>query len=175
VPTPALVSSIRFTDQANTKLYFLRSIAAVSLTPTRAEMTNGIDVSGELNDWAGWTVDAQMFDTQNLNTPYQTQAPGILTSPPSSVTLYTSKTGVDARSVLIPGTTWFAMFCDGGDIGGNRAEVYPVVVAAIGVLRSMPSTTGGTSGSGSSTQYPSKVKFNFAITAAPAQAVIVPT
>lgn len=171
--TPPLVSSTRFTDQANTKVLYLPVIVASNLTPTRAEMNNGVDLSGELNDLGGWTVDAELFDTQNLNSPYRTQAPGILTSPPCWLLLYTSKTGTDVRSVLFPGVVGYIMLADGGDTVGHRAEVYPIVVASIGVVRSMPSTTGSSSG-GSSTQYPSKVRINFAITGNPAQAVTVP-
>lgn len=173
--TPALTSSTRFTDQSVTKVYFLPAVTATNLTPTRTEMNNGTDLSGELNDISGWTVDAELIDTQNINTPFRTFMPGVLFAPPSSLTFYTSKTGTDVRSVLTPGTTGYIMFVDGGDVVGHRAEVYPVTIASIGVLRTIPSTTGSAGSSSSGTQQDaSKVKVAFAITGNPSQSVTVP-
>lgn len=171
MPTPSITTSTRYFDVATTKVYYLPTIAAATLVPTRAEMNAGTNLTPELVDLSGWIVDAEYFDTQNLNSPYRTKAPGIKFSPDSSLLLYTSKTGVDVRTLLVPGTTGFIEWLDGGDTVGNRAEVYPVTVGAIAVLRS---TGNDTSGSGSNTLMASLVRVGFAITGAPNQAVTVP-
>jgi hypothetical protein len=108
-------------------------------------------------------VDAELLDVQNIGTSYRVKIPGNLSSPDSSsLTLYLSKNGVDARVLLGRGVSGFLMFLDGGDVVAYKAEVYPVTVASHAVMR----TTGGTEAS--------KVLIRFAITAAPAQGVAVP-
>jgi len=169
MPTPAITASTRYFDVAITRVYYLPVIAASTLVPTRTEMNNGINLTPELNDLSGWVVDAEFFDTQNINTPFRTKAPGVLSTPDSTLTFYTSKTGVDVRASLPPGTTGYIMFLDGGDVAANRAEVYPVTVAAVNVLRSSGNTIGGTGTNG-----PARVTIKFAITAAPNQNVTVP-
>lgn len=171
MPTPPIGASNRYFDVAVTKVYYLPAIAASTLVPTRTEMTAGINLTPELVDWAGWAVDSEYFDTQNLNSSYRTKAPGIKFCADSSVTLYTSKNGVDVRSSLAIGATGYMMFCDGGDIGGNRAEIYPVAVGSAMVLRSSGNDT---TSSGTNTITASWVKIGFAITGTPNQAVIVP-
>jgi len=162
MPTPTLTASTRFTDQAVTKLYYLPSIAATNLTPTRAEMNAGTDLSGEVNDITGWTVTAAQIDTPDMATLFKSSIPGSTDSPKSDITFYTSKTGVDVRTLLPRGTTGYIMFLDGGDIVSNKAEVYPITVTANGVKR----TADGKAAS--------KVLVEFAITRQPAQGVVVP-
>lgn len=169
--TPALTASTRFFDVANTKIYYLPTISATNLTPTRAEMTAGVNLTSEIIDLVGWVVDAALFDTQNLQSPFQTFAPGNRSTPPSSLLFYTSKNGIDVRNTLSPGVTGYILFLDGGDIAGNRAECYPITVAAIGVLRNAGNDTSGNS---STTMVASLVRVAFAITSAPNQAVVVP-
>lgn len=174
MPTPSITASTRFFDVATTKVYFLPSIAASTLVPTRAEMNAGTNLSPEVSDWVGWVVGVEYFDTQNINTPFRTKAPGNKFAPESSITFYTSKTGVDIRSLLTPGANGFILFLDGGDIAGNRAECYPITVGSIGVLRITGNTNTGGAGSSSTSLQASRVIVGFAITGAPNQAVTVP-
>lgn len=171
MPTPSIIASTRYFDVATTKIYYLPAIAATTLVPTRAEMNAGTNLTPEVIDLVGWVVDVEYFDTQNLNTTFRTKAPGNKFCADSSLLLYTSRTGLDVRTVLIPGAIGAIMFLDGGDVGGNRAEVYPVTVGAIAVLRS---TGNDTTGSGGNTLVASMVRVGFAITGAPNQAVTVP-
>ena len=161
MPTPALIASTRFCDQAVTKVYYLPVIAAATRIPTRAEMNAGTNLTPEINDLSGWVIEAELFDTQPMGSAFKTEGVGSLSAPGSSLTFYTSKNGIDVRSLLPRAATGYVMFCDGGDTVANKAEVFPIVVASVGVLRS----TGGEA---------SKVRVVFAITAAPAQAVPIP-
>lgn len=170
MPTPSIVSSTRYIDVGVTRVYYLSTIAASTLVPTRAEMNGGTNLTNELSDWSGWVVDSEFLDVQPMNSPYKSTIPGSLLSPVSSLSFYTSKTGVDVRTVFSRGVTGFVMFLDGGDSSGNRAEVYPVSVASVSVVRGIVGQTSG----GSGTDVASQVRVGFAITAAPVQNVTVP-
>lgn len=162
MPTPTLTASTRFTDQAVTKIYYLPSIAATTLAPTRTELNAGTDVSGEVNTLKGWTVQAAQIVTEDLTNPFEAKIPGSTTAPDSSITFYTSKTGNDIRTLLPRGTAGYICFLDGGDVTGNKMEVYPVTVTANGVERSVNGSAA------------SKVEVMFAITRTPAQNISVP-
>jgi len=173
MPPPTLVASSRYTDQAVTKVYWVPSIAASTLVPTRAEMNAGTNLSGELNLFTsatggggsssgGWTIAPERIDTQNITQTFKTEIAGSLSVTDPSLTFFASKTGADIRTLLPAGTAGFVMFCDGGDTAGNVAQVFPVSVAAVSVVR----VEGGRDAT--------KVTINFVVTGVPALSVTVP-
>jgi len=162
MPTPALTASTRFTDQAVTKVYYLPTIAAANLTPTRAELNAGTDLSGEINDLSGWTVEGAQIDTPDMLNLFQSRIPGSTSSPDSSITFYSSKSGVDVRALLPRNTTGYICFMDGGDIAANKMETYPVTVTSVGIMRT---ATGGEA---------TKVQISFSITRQPGQSLAIP-
>lgn len=162
MPTPAIVASTRYTDKAVTKCYWIPTIAATSLVPTRVEMNAGTDLSPQLADWSGWTLSANQIETPDLATSFTSKIPGSLTSEDSSLTLYASKNGVDARSLMPRGQAGNLMFCDGGDITANKADVFPVTVTSVGKIRSL----GG--------EEAAKLLIGYSITAQPAENVTIP-
>lgn len=173
MPPPLLVSSVRYTDQATTKVYWVPSIAASTLVPTRAEMNAGTNISGELNLFTsatgggggssgGWTVTPERISTQNITQTFKTEIAGSLSVTDPSLTFFASKTGSDIRSLLPVGTSGFVMFVDGGDIAGNLAQVFPVSVAAVSVVR----VDGGRDAT--------KITVNFVLTGSPNLTVTVP-
>lgn len=162
MPTPLATAAIRFGDNATTVVYYIPTIAATNLTPTRSEMNAGTNIGVDLVDLDGWSVEAEQIDTQALNDSFQTKIPGSLSAPDSSLTFFTSRTGVDIRALLPRGTSGYLMFLDGGDIAGNKAEVYPVTVTSNAVMRSLQSKDA------------SKIKVGFAITRSPGQGITVP-
>lgn len=162
MPTPLLTASARFTDQAVTKIYFIPSIAATSLAPTRTELNAGTDLSGEVHALKGWTVTAAQIVTEDLTNPFEAKIPGSTQAPDSSITFYTSKTGNDVRALLPRGTSGFIGMLDGGDVTGNKMEVYPVTVTSNGVQRSVDGKAA------------SMVEVMFAITRTPGQNISVP-
>lgn len=166
----AIVSSTRYLDIGVTRVYFLPSIASPALVPTRAEMNLGTNLTGEIADWSGWTLSAEMLDVQNMGELFKATIGGSLSSPSCTMTFYASKNGVDARSVLPQGVMGFIEILDGGDVLSNRAEVWPVTVASLSMIRG---SVGGAS-IGSTTDSAAQVLVSFAITAAPAQYVSVP-
>lgn len=161
MPTPAITASTRYFDAGTTKCYFLPTVAAANLTPTRAEMNAGTDLSPELADLAGWSVQAGLIDTPDLATTFTGNIPGRTSSPESSITFYASQNGVDVRALLPRGTTGYIMWCDGGDVGGNKADVFPVRVRAIPKMRSVGEES-------------TRIEVQFAITRQPGENVTVP-
>jgi hypothetical protein len=162
MPTPLATAAVRFGDNATTVVYWVPSIAATNLTPTRAELNAGTNIGVDMVDLDGWSIEAEQIDTQALNDAFQTKIPGSLSAPDSSLTFFTSKSGVDIRVLLPRGAVGNIVFLDGGDIAGNKAEVYPVIVTSNAVMRSLQSKDA------------SKVKVGFAITKTPGQGITVP-
>lgn len=162
MPATPIVQSTRYIDKGVTKCYFLSTIAATNLAPTRAELNAGSDFSRELVDLTGWTVAGVQIETPDLATPFTAKIAGSTQSEDSSLTLYTSKNGTDVRSVVSRGTTGYVCWMDGGDISGNKMETFPVVVTSVGLVRNIPG------------QEAAKIRIDFAITREPAQSITVP-
>lgn len=171
MPTPAIIASTRYIDPGVTRVYFIPSIASALLVPTRAELNAGTNLSPELSDWAGWTLSAELLDTQNITNQFKTTIPGSLIAPACTLTLYSSKNGIDVRVLLPAGTVGAIMFLDGGDTSGNKAEVWPIQVASTSVQRN---SFGVASSASSASATASEILVQFAITGAPAQRVTVP-
>jgi hypothetical protein len=162
MPTPAAAAITKYTSIGLTKIYYLPSVSAVNLTPTRAEMNAGTDVSGQVADWTGWIVSGVQINTPDLSSVFESSIAGRVSAAKSSITFYASQTGVDIGSLLPRTTTGFIQWLDGGDISGNQCEVYPVTVMACGIDRDNKMTLAD------------RVMVDFAITRQPGQNLIIP-
>lgn len=158
---PALPTSQRFFAPEITKVYWLPAVAASNLTPTRAEITAGTDLSGEIADIQGWVVEGGAIPTPDLGSRFIASIPGRTSVQDSSLTLYADEAGVDVRTVLAQGDNGFILFADGGDVAGRPADVFPVRVNSVGKMRS----TGDQA---------SQITVRFNITAEPATDVDLP-
>ncbi|MFL6141573.1 MAG: hypothetical protein ACJ72N_06860 [Labedaea sp.] len=159
--TPPITASTRYFDAGTTKVYFLPTVAATNLTPTRPEMDAGTDLSPEVADLSGWSVASGLIDTPDLATTFTGNIPGRTNSPESSITFYASQNGTDVRALLPRGTSGYIMWCDGGDVGGNKADVFPVRVRALPKMRSVGEEA-------------KRIEVQFAITRQPAENITVP-
>lgn len=160
--TPLLTASTRYTDQATTRVYWVPSIAASNLTPTRVELDAGTDVTNELNDLSGWNVEGEQIDTQSMGERFRSRIPGSTSSEDSSLTFFASKTGNDIRVLNPRGTEGNIAWMDGGDTSGNKMEVFPVTVMSVGLIR----TTVG--------EDATKIVVNYSITKEPGQNLTIP-
>lgn len=133
---PALPTSVRFFHAGETKVYFLPSVAAASLTPTRAEINAGTDLSKEIADISGWMVSGGEIETPDLGSRFNSKIPGRTSVDDSSLTFYQDETGADVRAVLPRNTSGFILFADGGDVAGAKGDVYPIRVRSNGKARS---------------------------------------
>lgn len=143
------------------KWYFLSTIAAGNLVPTRAEITAGTDLTGEVSGSSGWSVESSQIDTPTYGTRFVAQIPGLIKAQASSLTFYASRNGVDVRAVLPRDTTGYILQCPGGDVTGYKATVFPVRVASV-------ARTSGTDESAA------MVTVSFSITDEPAEDITLP-
>lgn len=158
--TPALTSSTRYFDPEVTKVYYVPTISTIS-APTRVEMDAGTDLSGEIAELSGWVVTSNQIATPDLGSRFTSQIGGRTTAEDSSLTFYSDKEGVDARTVLSRDTTGYILWLDGGDIEANKMDVFPVTVVSVGKMRSVGDEA-------------ARLQVQFSITSEPSEDVAVP-
>jgi hypothetical protein len=158
---PEITASVRYFDPEITKCYFLPTIAAADLTPTRAEMDAGTDLSPEIAEVSGFTVTSEEINTPDLGSRFTSKIPGRTSAEDSSITFYADQAGNDARTVLPRDTTGYIQWCDGGDVAGNKSQVFPIRVRSLGQLRSVGDES-------------HRLQVQFSITAKPAEDVTIP-
>jgi hypothetical protein len=156
-----LTASTRYFNAGTTQVHFLPSIAAANLTPTRAEITAGTNLTGEVADLAGWSVTGGEIDTPDLGSTFTDKIPGKTSVDDSSLTFYADEAGNDVRDVLPRGTTGFIVIMDGGDVAGRPADVFPVRVRSVPKIRSAGEDS-------------ARLTVSFSITAEPAEDVAIP-
>lgn len=160
--TPAINQANRYFDVGVTKVYFIPTIASGTLTPTRAEMTAGTDLSNEVADLDGWTVEGDEIETPDMASEFTGKIPGRTNAEDCSLTFYADKGGDDVRALLPRGTEGYIMWCDGGDVTGNLADVFPIRVRSNSAQRSIDDEA-------------ARRQVQFSVTRKPAESVVVPS
>lgn len=135
--TPITFTGGRYTSRGTTRIYFLTTIASPTTAVTRAELNAGIDLTTQITDTSGWVVSSEQIDTPDMATRFTSTIGGAITVETSSLTMYASKTGVDARASFTAGsstvspTTGYIVFLFGGDTAANKMDVWPVTVSSV--------------------------------------------
>lgn len=160
--TPEIAAVVLYTSRGKSKYYWLETISNYH-APTRAELTAGVDLSPIVADHDGWTVKSSQIDAPNLKTRWTNSIAGEKKADDSSLTCYMSEDGEDARDVMPQDTVGYIVRLPGGDVPGNRFDVFPVSVSA---QSKNLSVDGGD---------PDTMEFQFAITDEPAENLVVPT
>lgn len=124
---PALPSSTRYANYDTSVVLFVPTIADPS-APTRIELDAGTDLTGEISDASGWTVEGADIDTPDLKSEFVSKVPGRTSSPDSSLTFYASENGTDVRDVLTYKQAGYIVVMNGGDVAGQPMDVFPVRV-----------------------------------------------
>lgn len=132
---PAITSSVRYTSRGSTKAYWVVTIANTA-APSRAELNAGTDLSRELMDWDGWVEEPELLSGPDLASRRTKQVVGPIEPSEPTITMYASKSGVDARSLMTQDAVGFVVFLDGGDVAGQKMDIYPVTVSAVVKQRS---------------------------------------
>lgn len=158
--TPAPVAN-RFFHVGETVVYYLPTIAAANKTPTRAEINAGTNLTAEIADLSGWTLQGGEIETPDLGSKFNSKIPGRTSVDDSSLTFYADNRGVDVRTVLPRNTAGFIVICDGGDVAGAKADVYPIRVRSNGKVRSVGDEAG-------------RITIPFSITKEPTENVTLP-
>lgn len=156
-----LPASTRYANFDNTVVLFVPTIADADLEPTRAEMTAGTDVTGEIMDISGFTVTGSEIETPDLLSEFVSKIPGRTTSEDSMLRFYADEAGDDARAVFPYKTVGYLLFLDGGDVPAQKMDVFPVRVKSVGKPRSVG-------------EDPATIDVGFSITREPAFDVTIP-
>lgn len=137
MPAPAITASQRYTSRGTTRIYFLTAVASYTTAVTRAELNAGTDLTTQIADRSGWSVSSDQIDTPDMATRFTSTIPGAITAEESSLTMYASKNGVDARAIFTsgtsgtPATSGYIVILFGGDVAANKMDVWPVTVSSV--------------------------------------------
>lgn len=122
---------MRFNRKGTTKIKFLPAIAAESLTPTRAEISAGNDLTKGINSLDGWSLENTPINTPDMESTFVGKIEGDDEAADSSLTFYEDNTLDDIETDLAKGTTGFICIFSKGDVpAGKGLDVFPVRVAS---------------------------------------------
>ncbi len=155
-----ITASTRYINPGTTKVLWLPSVANKN-APTRAEINAGTDLSGEIADNSGWTTTSNQSDAPDMATRFTSKVAGRITAEDSTLDMYASVNGVDARSLMSRDTSGVVAWMDGGDVAARLMDLFTVTVSSVGKPRSVGDE-------------PARIKFSFAITSIPAENVAIP-
>ncbi|BBG01556.1 MULTISPECIES: phage tail tube protein [Pseudonocardia] len=161
MPAPEISAITLYTSRGKSKYYWVETIADYH-APTRTEIDAGVDLSPIVADHDGWTVQSGQIEAPNLKTRWTNTIPGEKSADDSSLTCYMSEDGDDARDLMEQDTAGFVLRFPGGDVAGNRYDVFPVIVSAQSKNLSVDGSD------------PDTMEFQFAITEEPAENLTVP-
>jgi hypothetical protein len=156
---PPLTPTLRYFPPGTRKIYWIPATANY-LSPTRAELNAGTDLSAEISAMTGWSVVSATVDTPDMGSRFTSQVPGRLTSATNDFTCYTSSNSNDVRTLLSRDQNGFVVLLWEGDISGQKMDVFPVRVTAL----AMDTTVDN----------PGTVTVSFAATKIPASSITIP-
>lgn len=156
---PNITATQRYFAPGVTRIVFAASVSTIT-SVSRSEINAGTDLSNEVVEVDGWSVNANLLDAPDLGHKFNSKVSGRTEADNSSITMYQSKTTSDARTLLPRGTTGFILIMWGGDVSGRRMDVYPVECASVG--KAIPDNKA------------SDMRFMFAITSEPAEDIVIP-
>jgi hypothetical protein len=133
---PKITPAVRYFDPEVTKVYWVPTIATKT-SVTRSELNAGTDLSDDVGDQEGWTVTSEEIETPDLGTRFTSKIGGRTSVDDCSLTMYASSDSVDVRVLLPRGTVGYIVWMDGGDVAGNKCDVFPVTVISNSAMRSV--------------------------------------
>jgi len=158
VATP-IGASARYIPEGVTKFNWLPACANY-LSPTRAEINAGTDLSPEIASPGNWGIISGVIDAPDLATLFTAQVAGKVTVDGPTLDMYADGTSTDVRTLLPRGTTGFILKLPEGDVAGRKMDVFPVKVVA----QAKPTNLTN----------PSVIQLQFAPSKIPAENVTVP-
>jgi hypothetical protein len=155
-----ITAATRFFNVGTTKIYFVTTMSNY-LSPSRAELNAGTDLTPEVAAIEGWSVESGEIDTPDFKNRFTAKIAGRIEAEDSSITMYATPNGVDSRAIMPRDQTGYIVWFDGGDVAGYKMDVYPVTVRAVSRQRA-------SEGEAARSQH------QFSITRVPAENVAVP-
>jgi hypothetical protein len=156
---PPIGASTRFIPEGTTQFYWVVTLASY-LTPTRAELNAGTDLTPEIAAPGNWGIISGSIDATDLATKFTPQIGGRVTVDGPTIDMYASINGVDVRTLLPRGTIGNIVKFDTGDVTGRKMDVFPATV----LQQAKPTNITN----------PSLIQLVFAVTRNPAEGVTVP-
>lgn len=150
----------RFFRRGISKIYFLPSVADLD-SPTRLEITAGVNLSPFVNAINGFQLNNSPIPTPNLEDQFTSQIDGEDTVADSSLVFNDDDTDDDVRTALAKGTAGYVLLMPYGDVSGKRAEVWPA-------------KSTGFNDEWTTDNSPARAQAGFAVTAVPEQNAVVP-
>jgi hypothetical protein len=130
-------TSTRFYQPGVIAIVFLPTIAAATYVPTTLEITNGTDLTKEVDDIAGWSYSTTFIETKDAASRVSPKLAGRISLEDSSITFNGSLNGTDARTVFSLDQTGYILMADAGLGTGKKGEVFPVSVGSVVKVRSL--------------------------------------
>ena len=156
---PPIGASSRYIPEGVTHYYFVVAIANY-LSPTRAELNAGTDLSPEIASTGNWGIISGTIDTPDLATLFTSQIGGKVTIDGPTIDMYADSTSADVRTLLPRGTTGYIVKFPEGDVAGRKMDIFPVKAVA----QAKPTNLTN----------PSLIQLVFAVTKIPAENLTIP-
>ncbi|MFJ6136483.1 hypothetical protein [Kitasatospora sp. NPDC092286] len=152
----------RYMRRGVTKFFFLTTIAAPTNIPTRQELTAGTDLSKQIADIEGWSLENSPIETPDLGNKFSTSIPGEDKAANSALTFYEDLASDVIEALLSKDAVGYICILRKGDIPQSKSlDVFPVRVGS-----RAPSYSTGTE--------PAKFKVSFSISDLPTLDAPVP-
>lgn len=158
----ALPAITEYIHPGTAVLYWLPAVADKN-SPTRQEMNaaTAYDLTPQIADAPGWDTSAESKPLMRLSSRYTGKISGRIESEDPKLVFWASEDTEDIRDVLSRGDRGFVMLCLGGDVPGQKADVYPVEVMSL----SKPVSVEGD---------PAQITVSFAVPTEPGEDVTIP-
>jgi hypothetical protein len=128
---PPFSAATRFIDAGTSRIYWVQAIANTA-APTRSELDAGTDVTGEVAEIEGFTLESELNNTQAFAQTFATNKPGALRAAGNPRTvMYADQGGYDVRRLWARGDAGHIVLLHGGDVAGNLMDVWPVTIAVV--------------------------------------------
>lgn len=122
----------KYMRRGTSKFYFVPTIAATTMIPTRAELSAGTQFTSHIAAMDGWTVANQEIDTPDMADTYDSTIPGSDKADSSSFTFYEDEEDADLEETFAKGTVGYVVILRKGDIPANNSmDVFPIRVASV--------------------------------------------
>lgn len=123
----------RFFRRGKTQAVFMTTVAAQA-APTVANITQGRNISAEINDITGFSFANSPIDTPDLATAFTSRIPGPDEAEDSTINYYLDSVTNPLNSVLAKDVVGFMLLADYKILGtwasGDRVDVWPVQVGS---------------------------------------------
>ncbi|NUP69307.1 MAG: hypothetical protein HOW71_44880 [Nonomuraea sp.] len=121
----------KYMRRGTSRFFFVTTIAADSMIPTRSELSAGTEFSNYIAAMDGWTVANQEIDTPDMADTYDSTIPGSDKADSSSFTFYEDEEDAELEAIFAKGTTGHVVILRKGDIPANNSmDVFPIRVAS---------------------------------------------